>query len=284
MKYPEYNTTDKEGSISCCSCDSNKRTHLWAILFLIVISFVLNPGCSTDKGDSLNRIRNAGQISFAMEGTYPPFSFYTEKNELVGFDVDVAHKVAKRLGVKAKIVTTEWSNIIQGLRSGDYDGILGSMAVTEERLKLVAFSVPYYYSGAQLMVRSDASFKSVTDLKGRAIGVVGGTTYENDAKLLGAGRILLYKDDNQTIHELQKGVLDGVITDKVVGCYLMNSGQINLKRLGALLRNEKIAVAFRKEDDALLKKVSKILETMRKDGSLDDLIKKVTLGGYNCSK
>jgi polar amino acid transport system substrate-binding protein len=219
-----------------------------------------------------------------MEGTYPPFSFYTDKNELVGFDVDVAHEVAKRLGVKVKIVTKDWSSIIQGLRSGDYDGILASMAVTEERMKLVAFSVPYYYSGAQLMVRSDASFKSVTDLKGKNIGVVGGTTYENDAKLLGAGRIRLYKDDKQTIQELQKGVLDGVITDKVVGYYLMNNKRFEIKLFGDLLRNEKIAIAFRKEDDALIKKVNKILESMLKDGSLENLIKKVALGGYNYSK
>ena len=158
------------------------------------------------------------------------------------------------------------------------------MAVTEERLRLVAFSVPYYYSGAQLMIRSDTSFKSPSDLKDRTIGVVGGTTYENDAKLLGASRIRLYKDDNQTIHDLQKGVLDGIITDKVVGCYLKNSGQFDIKRLGDLLRSEKIAVAFRKEDAALLKRVNKILEAMRKDDTLSNLIKKVALGEYNCSK
>jgi polar amino acid transport system substrate-binding protein len=149
MRCPECKTIKKETSIFCRSCDSNKPTIFWAILFLI-IAFVLNQGCSTDKGDSLARIRKTGQISFAMEGTYPPFSFYTDKNELVGFDVDVAREVAKRLGVKAKIVTTEWSTIIQGLRSGDYDGILASMAVIEERLKLVAFL------GALLLLGSPA--------------------------------------------------------------------------------------------------------------------------------
>jgi polar amino acid transport system substrate-binding protein len=257
----------------------------WRImLLLIMISFVLFAACSTDKGDSLNRIRNAGQIRFAMEGTYPPFSFFTDKNELVGFDVDVAREVASRLGVKVKIVTTEWRSIIQGLQSGVYDGILGSMAVTEERMKYVAFSVPYYYSGAQLMVQSNALFKSPTDLKDQTIGVVGGTTYENDAKLLGTTRLRLYKDDNEAIYDLHKGALDGVITDKVVGCYFMSSGQFDIKRLGTVLRSEKVAVAFRKEDRALLKRVNEILETMHKDGTLNDLIKKVALGKYNYSK
>lgn len=255
-----------------------------SFLRILMISLVFFSACSTEKGDSLTRIRKNGQISFAMEGTYPPFSFFTDKNELVGFDVDVAREVGKRLGVKVKIVTTEWRKIIPGLHSRAYDGILGSMAVTKERLKLVAFSVPYYYSGAQLMVRSDALFKSPIDLKERTIGVVVGTTYENDAKLLGASRIRLYKDDNQTMHDLHEGVLDGVITDKVVGFYLTNSGQFDIKRLGTVLRSEKIAVAFHKEDGALLKIVNEVLEAMHKDGTLDDLIKKVALGEYNFSK
>lgn len=88
-----------------------------------------------------------------MSGGYPPFNFYSDTNELVGFDVDVAREVAARLGVALKPVTTEWSGIIEGLRSGVYDGILGSMAVTEDRLKVVNFSTPYYYSGAQMMVK-----------------------------------------------------------------------------------------------------------------------------------
>jgi polar amino acid transport system substrate-binding protein len=258
-------------------------TTLWIILFLMMLSFVLFQACSADKGDSLTRIRSAGEISFAMEGTYPPFSFYTDKNELVGFDVDVAREVAKRLGVKVKLVPTPWGSIIPRLHAGAYDGILGSMAVTEERQKLVAFSMPYYYSGAQLMVRKDASFNGPSDLKGCIIGVVGGTTYENDAKSLEPSSIRQYPDDSQTLHVLHEGVLDGVITDRVVGVYFMNNGQYDLKPLDAPLRNEKMAVAFRKEDDVLLRKVNKILEKMHKDGTLSSLIKKVAMGEYKGS-
>lgn len=264
-------------------CASYKPAALSTLIFLMMMSLLLFPSCSSDKDDSLTRIRNARQISFAMEGTYPPFNFYNDKNELVGFDVDVAREVGKRLGVKVKLVATEWSNIIQGLRSGAYDGILGSMAVTEERKKLVAFSVPYYYSGSQLMVRKDASFKYPTDLKGRTIGVVGGTTYENDAKMLEAGRIRLYKDDYQCLRELHMGILDGIITDTVLGLYQMTIGKFDIKCLGVPLRREKIAVAFRKEDDNLLKKVNKILEAMSKDDTLNNLIKKVALCEYNDS-
>jgi polar amino acid transport system substrate-binding protein len=60
------------------------------------------------------------------------------------------------MGIELNYVTGEWSGLIEGLRAGRYDGILGSMAITEERLQTVSFSDPYYYSGAQLVVRSDS--------------------------------------------------------------------------------------------------------------------------------
>ena len=230
------------------------------------------------------RIKKAGEIRLAMEGTYPPFSFYNKKKELAGFDVDVARAIAERLGVEARIVTTEWDAMIQGLIAGDYDCILASMAVTEERQKQVAFSEPYYYSGAQLIVRRDSAFQRPADLDGKTIGVVAGTTYEQDARQLGVRRLLFYTDDYQCLHQLHLGVLDGVITDTVLGAYLKNIGQFKIRRLGLPLRKEKIAVAFRKQDDSLLRKVNKILAEMHADGTLSRFMAKVAQGGYNdCS-
>jgi ABC-type amino acid transport substrate-binding protein len=114
---------------------------------------------------SLDRVKKAGKIKFAMSGGYPPFNYFTDKDVLTGFDVDIGKEVAKRLGVTYEPITTEWSGIIEGLRSGRYDGIFGSMAITEERLKVVDFTDPYYYSGAQLIVRSDSKINSPEDLK-----------------------------------------------------------------------------------------------------------------------
>jgi polar amino acid transport system substrate-binding protein len=227
--------------------------------------------CSETEADSLQRVKKAGEISFAMSGGYPPFNFYSENNELVGFDVDVAREVATRLGVKLKPVTTEWSGIIEGLRSGAYDGILGSMAVTEDRLKVVNFSTPYYYSGAQLMVRTGSPITSTADIKGKIVGVVTGTTFADDAAKLGAGEVKLYKDDTQTLTELSSGVVDGVITDRVVGVNAMNSGKFDIAPMGAPLRSENIAVAFNKDDATLLEAVNQILQAMHEDGTLTRL-------------
>ncbi|MBU1003493.1 MAG: ABC transporter substrate-binding protein [Proteobacteria bacterium] len=246
-----------------------------SLLFVMLVAVVaLISGCDDSVKDSFSRVKDAGEISFAMSGGYPPFNFYNSENQLVGFDVDVAREVAKRLGVELKPVTTEWSGIIEGLRSGVYDGILGSMAVTEERLKVVNFSTPYYYSGAQVMVKAGSALASPEELKGKIIGVVTGTTFADDASQLGAGDIKLYKDDTQTLMELNSGVVDGVITDRVVGVNAMNAGKYDIAMLGSPLRNEDIAVAFKKGDEPLLEKVNAVLAVMHEDGTLSRLSQK----------
>lgn len=103
--------------------------------------------------DSWKRVKRAGEIRFAMSGGYPPFNYYNDQNQLTGFDVEIANAVCMELGVKYTPVTTAWDGIIEGLRAKRYDGVWGSMAITEERLKVVDFSDPYYLSGAQLLVK-----------------------------------------------------------------------------------------------------------------------------------
>jgi len=114
---------------------------------------------------SLARVKKAGKITFALSGGYPPFNFFTSDDKLTGFDVEIGKEVAKKLGVKYEPVTTDFSGILEGLRSKRYDAILGSMAVTPERSKAVDFTDPYYYSGAQLIVPEDSKIKSMDQLK-----------------------------------------------------------------------------------------------------------------------
>jgi len=123
------------------------------------------PGEAAASDSSLDRVKAAGEITFAMSGGYPPFNYFDSNDQLTGFDVEIGQEVAKRLGVKYTPVTTEWSGILEGLRSGRYDGILGSMAITEERLGTVDFTNPYYISGAQLFVTKDSQISGPEDLE-----------------------------------------------------------------------------------------------------------------------
>ncbi len=247
---------------------------LYRLVIVLLMGVFMLAGCGAKEKISLDRVKEAGEISFAMSGGYPPFNYYDATNQLVGFDVDVCKEVATRLGVEFKPITTDFSGLTEGLRAGIYDGILGSMAITEERLEVVDFTIPYYYSGAQLIVKKGGVFTQPQDLKGKVVGVATGTTFEKDAEGLGVADVRLYKDDNQTLLELDNGVIDGVITDRVVGVNAINTGNFEVELLGAPLRSEDIAVAFRKEDKALKEAVNEILQEMHEDGTLSGLSEK----------
>ena len=251
-------------------------------LLLCLALLLFHSGCSDGRKDSLRRVKSAGQISLAMSSDYPPFSFYNDKKELDGFDVDVAREIAKRLGVKLNLVVRKWSGIIDGLLEGSYDAILGSMAITEDRQKIVAFSSPYYHSSVQVMIRKGAPFKDLKNLKGKIIGIEAGSNYVDDAKTLDVTDIRLFDSGTNALLELSKGNLDGVIVDQIVGINAIKLGKYEIELLGGSLRSERVGIAFRKEDKALVKEVNQILEEMQKDGFLRELSAKVGRCEYNC--
>jgi polar amino acid transport system substrate-binding protein len=219
---------------------------------------------------------SADTISFAGSGGYPPFNFITDDGDVDGFDVDVAKEIADRLGKELDYVTTAWDGIIEGLRAGRYDGILGSMGITAQRQEIVDFSTPYYYSGPQLIARKDSGINAVSDLTAQSnVALVTGTTFEEDANKLGV-QVKLYEDDNQTLMELQNGRVDGVLTDRIVGLNAIAQlrGGDDLTLVGSVLRTETMGIAFQKGDDELREAVNAALQEMREDGTLRSISEK----------
>lgn len=244
-----------------------RKQHVIITGLLFVLSMSIWAGGQKDTSNT---------ISFAGSGGYPPFNYMTEEGTVIGFDVDVASEIAKRLEKELDYKTTAWDGIIEGLRAGRYDGILGSMGITEERQKIVDFSSPYYYSGPQLIVRKDSRINSIEDLDSDSkIGLATGTTYEQDALTWNVD-VKLYEDDNQTLMELINGRIDGVLTDRIVGLNAISkiAGGDNLMLAGSVLRTEKMGIAFNKKNSDLCEKVNSILEEMRNDGSLKKISEK----------
>lgn len=245
------------------------KTTILAIVLIIAMAVMIT-GCeSAADENSLERVQNAEKFTVVGSGGYPPFNFITEDGSVIGFDVDTGAAIAERLGVELDYVTSDWDGLVQGLRSARYDGILGSMAITEERLEQVNFTIPYYYSGAQLIVRSDSGITDPSQMEGLEIAVVTGTNFVQDAEALGA-TVVSYPDDTATLMDLINGRVDGVITDRLVGLGAMRdlAGGENLELCGEILRLEEMAIAVNKNDEALLEELNRILEEMHNDGTL----------------
>lgn len=255
---------------------NNKSKISIVLIVLFSVSLLFGAGCGNgdqagESVNSLERVLNAGQLTVVGSGGYPPFNFY-QGDDVVGFDVDTGAAIAERLGVELNYVTSDWDGLIEGLRAGRYDGILGSMAITDERLEVVNFTVPYYFSGAQLVVREDSGITDTDQMDGLVIGVATGTTFAEDAEALGA-EVRFYQDDNQTLMELINGRIDGVITDRLVAIGGMNqiAGGDQLMLAGDLLRLEQMGIAVNKDDVELLEELNNILEELHADGTLREI-------------
>ena len=240
-----------------------------ALFFLTTVFFPYRAGCASDGENGIFKV--------ALTGKYPPFSFYSHEGTLTGFDVDVSKKIASHLKKKAVFVATEWDGILAGLLARKYDVIIGSMAITPEREKQVNFSVPYYTSGAQLFVRSDRSgeIRSVSDLRGKRVGVGLGETYEHYLEnRYPRIETVTYKSTVDIFQDMLIGRIDGFVTDKLVGSYQIRSADMPFVAAGPLLYKEKIGIPVRKDDALLLKQINKAVLYLEKTGEIAELHEK----------
>src|SRR5574341_756815 len=95
-----------------------------AALAVLVALAALGPAGAADR---LAEVKQKGKLVVGFEGTYPPYNFKDQDGTFKGFDVDVSNAIARKLGVKAEFVATEWAGIIAGLLSDRYDAVVAQM-------------------------------------------------------------------------------------------------------------------------------------------------------------
>ncbi|WP_454734969.1 transporter substrate-binding domain-containing protein [Cupriavidus necator] len=244
---------------------------------LLAASLLAGAGLSAaaaNAADLLDSVKQAGVLKIGLEGTYPPFGFRGAKNELEGFDVDVARAVAGKLGVKPEFVTTEWSGIIAGLQAGKFDVIVNQVAATPQRKQALDFSKPYVYSEAQLIQRKDdkREFKSLEALKGHKLGVSLGSNYNDLAKAVPGIDVKTYPGAPEYLRDLAAQRVDAALNDRLMVAYLIKTANLPL-RPGAVVpgASSEVAIPFRKDNPKFAQAIDRALDDLRKDGTLNKL-------------
>ncbi len=251
-----------------------KRKLLFMSFSIMMIILVAACSSSDESSETSGESNEKGEFTFASSGLYPPFN-YTENDELVGFDVEIGKAIAEELGMNPKPVTNPWQTIIAALNSDKFDAIIGSMAITAERLEEVNFTEPYYESGAQIFVSEDNdSIKVPEDLKDKKIGVVVSSTFEETARQY-TDEVITYDSDVTALQDLLvKGRLDAVITDQLVGMYAINQNDLKIKKVGEPIYLDQMGIAIKKDDKELLEKVNEALETIIENGTYGEISEK----------
>ncbi len=242
-----------------------------AAMILVVAMLLVAAGCGeSEEGDG----EEAEVFTYAASGTYPPFSF-SEGGEVQGFDVEIGELLAEKMGMTPEFVTNPFETIIEGLNSEKYDAVIGSLAITPEREEVVAFTQPYYTSGAQTYVRADnTTITGPDDLAGKEIGVVKASTFLALAEqLTDPDKAIGFDSDVIALQDLIAGRVDAVITDEVVGGVAIMEG-LEIKAVGEPMEVTDMAIAVRKDDTELLDKLNKAIDEIKADGSYKALSEK----------
>lgn len=211
-------------------------------------------------------------LTSALTGKFPPFSFYDANGQLAGFDVDVSREIARRMGCQSRIITTEWDGILAGLLTGKYNAVIGSMAITPQRAEMVAFSRPYYHSGAQLFVHRENPQRiySIEECAQKRIAVVLGETYQHYLEANYPGiEVVTLKSTAEIFELLQRHRIAGFVTDRLVGAWQIKQAERPFVPVGPMLYEEDIAIPVRPEETELLAQINAALESMQADGTLD---------------
>lgn len=251
----------------------------------IILAALMLVGCgkepSTDKasssqsGEVLTRVKDSDTLTVGFEGTYMPFNFRDDKNEFAGFDVEISNEIAKRLGVKAKFVATPWDGLIGGLKADKFDIIIAQMSITDERKKSVDFTDPYVKTGGVLITRKDTNnITKLEDLKGKKVGVGGGTTFETTVKEVKGADVKLYKGVNEYIEDLINGRLDVIMNDQLLMGYNIKEKKLPIQITSDVLNEDSIGMAVKKGNSDFVKEVNDALDEIKKDGTYQSIFKK----------
>ena len=264
-----------------------KKNRLFAFaLVLVLAASAMLAGCAASSkpaesteaaGDQLARIQAKGEIIVAMEGTWAPWTYHDESDQLVGYDVEVAKAVAEKLGVTASFVEGEWDGLLAGLDAGRYDIMVNGVGITAERQEKYNFSTPYAYNKTAVIVRGDYDeIHSMEDLKGKSTANTISSTYATQAEAYGA-TVTGVDDLNQTIELLLAGRIDATLNTEVVfEDYKKAHPDADIKIAAYSDEVENIAIPVRKDGDSatLLAAINQALAELDADGTLAALSNK----------
>lgn len=253
---------------------------------------ILATGFSAYAGETLDRVMEKKAMVVATNAGWPPQSFLDDSNKLVGFDVDVANEIGKRLGVSVSFETPDWATLTGGRWQGRYDVGVGSVTPTKARANVIDFAGVYYYSPYVYVVHKDSEAKSVADLKGKIIGVETATTSEDFARRqleidapglppieykLEPGEIRTFADSMLPFDDLRLG--DGVRIDAIIAPEqtaqnaIKNGYPVKIVE-GEYAFREPLVVIAEKNDPEWTAKLGEIIKQMKSDGTLATLTAK----------
>ncbi len=242
-------------------------------------------GCGSEKSESssssvagednsLRKVKDSGKFVLGLDATFKPMGYTNDEDEIVGFDIDVAEEVCKRMGVELVKESINWETKEQDLDAGRIDCIWNGMSVSPSRAEAMNLSEPYMKNSMVFVVPADSDAKTMADLSNKVIGVQNGSTAQeilNASDIAGTITEQAMTTNIEALQQMELGIVDAVFLDSIVANYEITSAGKDYVVLPDGLEEEEYAIGFRKNDQKLRDEVQKILSEMKADGTLGEI-------------
>jgi arginine/lysine/histidine transporter system substrate-binding protein len=265
----------------------------WWAVFVITACFTVcghhDTGASrlaasppSQETGKLGHILSAGMITLGTSAEYAPYEFHKKingKDQIVGFDINIAKEIAKDLGVRLNIRDIDFGSLLTELKTGSVDFVIAGMTPDEERRKSVDFSKNYYEAKQSVFVRAQDKerFRTMKDLEGATIGVQIGTTQEKIAKAVPNAKVRALGRTTELVLELKSKKVDALIVElPVAQGYVRNNPDLALSDIHPQYASGGSAVAVNKGEAALLAAIQKTLDRLTAEGRIDRWVSEMT--------
>lgn len=210
-----------------------------------------------------------------------PYVFQDPKipTRLIGFEVDIINAIAEELKVETEFVQNQWGGLIPGLDRNDYDLAINGLEITEDRKNEVYFSIPYYITFEQLVIRKDDNYNNLDDLKDKKVGTLSASLAERILNEAGDIKVRGYDSEVNSFEDLKMGRLDAVLIDEPVAIYYAGWNP-ELKLVGKGEGEVVYGICIKKGNDSLLKQINYALLKIIDNGKLRHILEQWNMWNY----
>lgn len=232
------------------------------------------------KATTLESIKSKGKLVIGTSADYPPYEFHKQvdgKDQIIGFDIEIAKQFAKDLGVELEIKDMAFDGLLVALQSDKVDMVFSGMTPTEERKKNVDFSDIYYTATHGFILRAgeEGSITKMEDLKGKKIGVQKGSIQEGIAKEnFEADKIKSLDKVTDLVLDLKNNKVDAVLAELPVAQINVqkNPGIAIAKGLEIKDKEGGSAIAIKKGSTELQAEINKTLKKLSDEKKIDKFV------------
>lgn len=234
----------------------------------------------TALAGTLDDIAKRGKLRVGMEPGYMPFELTNQKGEIIGFDVDVAKRMAKAMGVELELVSTAWDGIIPALLTDKFDVIMSGMTLTQERNMSINFATPYIEIGQSVILNNKVagavkSYKDLNDPKYTVASKLGTTGEQAVKRMIPNAKYVSFETEQEGMLEVVNGKIDAFVYDMPYNAVAVSQrGEGKVTHLDKPFTFEPLAWGIRKGDPDFLNWLNNFMYQIKNDGTYDKIYQK----------